>query len=64
MYSNIDSLRNRLAIEKRKFIESLIKNRVHFNLSFDENNQLDYSKNDLTTVLIDKLGRKDAKHWI
>ena len=60
-YNNIDELRKRLALEKQRFVESLIKNRVHFNLNF-ERGELK-GNNDLTTVLL-KLGKDKAKQWV
>lgn len=62
-YANKQELQKRLAKEKIKFVESLIKNRVHFNLSFDKGD-LTGSKNDLTTVLLNKLGSKKAENWV
>lgn len=62
-YANKQELQKRLAQEKKKFVESLIKNRVHFNMSLDKGS-ITNSKNDLTTVLIDRLGPEQAKSWV
>lgn len=62
-YTNKQELQERLTKEKRKFVESLIKNRVHFNLSF-EKGSLTGSKNDITTILLNRLGSDRAKSWV
>ena len=62
-YANKEELQKRLYGEKKKFIESLIKNRVHFNMNL-EKGELSGSKNDMTTILINKLGNEKAKQWV
>jgi hypothetical protein len=61
---NEEELHERLYNEKIKFIESLIKNRVHFNMAVNDQNEIIKTKNDMTTILIDKLGSESAKKWV
>lgn len=63
VYANKTELQQRLIREKKDFVEGLIKNRVHFNMTF-EKGTLDGSKNDMTTILLDKLGSEKAKQWV
>ena len=63
LYNSQEKLHKRLEREKIAFVESLIKNRVTFDVS-KENGNLDKSKNDLTTVLINRLGSSNAKKWV
>ena len=61
-YANKSDLQKRLAKEKLKFAESLIKNRVHFYLNFEKGKL--QGNNDITTVLLQKLGENKAKNWV
>lgn len=63
LYNSPEKLHRRLELEKKAFVEDLIKNRVVFNIS-KENGELDTSKNDLTTILYRKLGTTKAKQWV
>jgi hypothetical protein len=60
LYNSREKLSKRLELEKKAFVEDLIKNRVVFSIS-KENGELDISKNDLTTILYRKLGTTKAK---
>ena len=62
LYSSRESLHRRLEKEKIKFVESLIKNRVQFKLSLN-GTDLDDNKNDLTTILVKRLGDHKARQW-
>lgn len=63
-YNNLNELRKRLDIEKIKFAESFIKNRVHINLTYNEKEEL-IKDNGITSAVLSKFPSiSQQKEWI